>query len=63
VLGERHRKRVLTNYFAYYHRWRTHLSLEMDSPDPHEVHPTGRGRIAEVADVGGLHHHYEQVAG
>jgi len=32
VLGERHLKRVLTAYFRYDHRWRTHISLEMDSP-------------------------------
>ena len=28
VLNERHLKRILTGYFGYYHRWRTHLSLE-----------------------------------
>ena len=30
VLNDRHLKRILTDYFHYYHRWRTHLSLEMD---------------------------------
>ena len=62
VLGERHLKRVLTDYFRYYHRWRTHQSLEMDSPDSRETHPTDRGRVLEIDEVGGLHHHYERVA-
>ena len=28
ILGERHLRRLLTAYFGYYHRARTHLSLE-----------------------------------
>jgi hypothetical protein len=28
VLNERHLKRILIGYFSYYHRCRTHLSLE-----------------------------------
>jgi putative transposase len=32
VLGERHLRRILTAYFAYYHRARTHLSLDKDAP-------------------------------
>src|SRR5262249_51500257 len=30
VLNDRHLKRVLSAYITYYHRFRTHLSLEMD---------------------------------
>jgi len=33
VLNDRHLKRVLTGYFNYDHRWRTPLSLGMDSPE------------------------------
>jgi putative transposase len=62
VLNEQHLKQILTDYFRYYHRWRTHLALEMDSPDGQEAHSIDRGRVAEVAEVGGLHHHYERVA-
>jgi len=62
VLGERHLKRILSSYFAYYHGWRTHLSLDMDCPVPREVHTADRGRVVGIADVGGLHHHYERVA-
>src|SRR5882724_11991141 len=33
VLSERYLRRTLTAYFDYYHRWRTHLSLDVDCPD------------------------------
>ena len=33
VLGERHLRRILTRYFAYYHQARTHLALDKDAPD------------------------------
>lgn len=62
VLGERHLRRTLTAYFDYYHRWRTHLSLDMDCPDPRPVHPPDRGAVVAFPDVGGLHHHYERLA-
>ena len=62
VLGERHLKRLLSDYFRYYHRWRTHQALEMDSPEGRDTHSIDRGRVAEVAEVGGLHHHYERIA-
>jgi transposase InsO family protein len=62
VLGERHLRRILKDYFAYYHRWRTHQSLEMDSPEGRQTEPVDRGRVVEIDEVGGLHHHYERVA-
>ena len=62
VLNERHLKRILSPYFRYYHRWRCHQSLEMDCPRAREVHPIDRGRVIEIAHLGGLHHHYERVA-
>src|ERR671924_228333 len=34
VLHERHLRRLLTEYFRYYHDWRTHTALEMDCPVP-----------------------------
>ena len=61
VLNERHLRRVLTGYLDYYHRWRTHQSLEMDSPEHRAVHPADRGRVIEIAEIGGLHHHYERA--
>jgi putative transposase len=62
VLNERHLKRVISNYLDYYHRWRTHLSLEMDTPDPRPIQGPEVGCIVELPEVGGLHHHYERLA-
>jgi putative transposase len=62
VLSQRHLRRTLRAYFHYYHRWRTHLSLDMDCPDPRPVHPPDRGTVFEFPDIGGLHHHYERLA-
>ena len=33
VVNESHLRRVLTLYLCYYHRSRTHLGLEKDTPD------------------------------
>jgi hypothetical protein len=62
VLNERHLKRILTSYFEYYHRWRTHLSLGMDSPESRLVQVPALGKVVQFPEVGGLHHHYERLA-
>lgn len=62
VLNEKHLRRVLISYFRYYHRWRTHQSLEMDAPDPRPVQSSEDGRVIEIPEVGGIHHHYERIA-
>ncbi len=62
VLNERHLKRVLRGYFDYYHRWRTHLSLGMEAPVPRAVQAADQGEVRAIAEVGGLHHHYERRA-
>jgi transposase InsO family protein len=62
VVNERHLKRILTAYFRYYHCWRTHQALEMDCPESREVHPADCGRVVEIPEIGGLHHHYERVS-
>jgi hypothetical protein len=62
VLNASHARRILACYLLHYHRWRTHLSLEMDSPDSRPVHPPELGAVVEFAEVGGLHHHYERLA-
>ena len=62
VLNERHLKRVLSRYFEYYHHWRTHLSLSMDSPGSRPVQLPTQGEVIEYLEVGGLHHHYERRA-
>ena len=62
VLNERHLKRILTRYFDYYHRWRTHLSLGMDSPESRLVQAQALGKVVEFPEVGGFHHHCERLA-
>ena len=58
VLGERHLRRILTAYFAYYHRTRTHLSLEKDAPNGRRIEPPSLGPVLSIPEVGGLHHRY-----
>jgi putative transposase len=62
VLNDQHLGRVLTAYISYYHRYRTHLSLEMDCPQPRAVEPPEAGKVVALPEVGGLHHHYERQA-
>ncbi|HEY5869464.1 MAG TPA: integrase core domain-containing protein [Candidatus Tectomicrobia bacterium] len=62
VFHERHLTRILAHYFAYYHEWRTHLSLAMDCPEPRPIQHAERGKVIAVPELGGLHHHYERWA-
>lgn len=62
VLNKRHLRRILTRYFAYYHRARTHLSLEKDAPDTRPIARPAFGPIIQIPEVGGLHHRYERRA-
>jgi transposase InsO family protein len=62
VLGDRHLRRILARYFEYYHRARTHLSLDKDAPDLRPVELSEAGRIVEIPEVGGLHHRYARWA-
>ncbi len=62
VLSERHLRRTLTRYFAYYHRTRTHLSLEKDAPDMRPIQRPEVGAIVATPEVGGLHHRYARRA-
>jgi putative transposase len=62
VLGEQHLRGILTSYLAYYHRSRTHLSLDKDAPEPRAVQPPKLGPVVEFPEVGGLHHRYERRA-
>ena len=62
VLNERHLRRLMRAYLAYYNSSRPHQALENNSPVPREVQPPSRGRIRAVPEVGGLHHRYQRVA-
>ena len=62
VFGERHLRRILAGYLAYYHESRTHLSLEKDTPTPRRVQALTEGHVIAFPAVGGLHHRYERRA-
>ena len=62
VLNEQHLRRILSSYLEYYHRSRTHLSLDRNSPIAREIEPPERGRVIEIPQVGGLHHRYCRAA-
>ena len=59
---DRHLRRTLTRYFAYYPEARTHLSLDKDAPDGRSVERPERGRVISIREVGGLHHRYVRRA-
>jgi hypothetical protein len=60
VLGERHLRRVLESYVAYYNRSRTHLSLANDAPVSRSIETSGT--VIATPEVGGLHHRYSRRA-
>ena len=62
VLNERHLRRLLRSYLAYYHGSRTHLALGKDAPEPRAIEPAGAGHVVARPEVGGLHHRYERQA-
>ena len=62
VLNHRHLRRVLKEYFEYYHEARTHLGLGKDSPVPREVESLDSGPVVAEPMVGGLHHRYYRQA-
>ena len=62
VFDEEQLRRILESYFEYYHRVRPHRSLSHDSPIPRPVESPDRGKVIELPQVGGLHHHYSAVS-
>ena len=54
VLGEQHLRRILARYFSYYHRARTHLSLDKDAPDGRPIERPELGTIITIPEVGGF---------
>jgi transposase InsO family protein len=62
VLNRSHLYRLLQNYFAYYHHWRTHLGLDKDAPQARRVQLPDEGKIVAFPEVGGLHYRYERRA-
>ena len=62
VLSERHLRRALTGSFAYYHRSRTHLALQKDTPDARPIERPELRTVVQIPEVGGLHHRYVRRA-
>jgi putative transposase len=60
VFGENHLRRILTSYFVYYNRSRTHLALAGDAPVSRPIETTGD--VVALPMVGGLHHRYVRRA-
>jgi transposase InsO family protein len=58
VLDDRHLRRLLKTYLAYYNQWCTHRSLDGDAPESRSVHQAQPARTAELPAVHGLHHYY-----
>ena len=59
VLNERHLKRILKDYFDYYHQDRTHLGLDKDTPSERPVQEKPpNGKVVALPRLGGLHHRY-----
>jgi transposase InsO family protein len=59
VFGERHLRRLLADYVAYYISKRVHTHLG-DSPEgrPTEIRPSPAASVVGLLRVGGLHHRY-----
>ena len=62
VFNDNHLRRLLKDYFRYYHESRTHLSLNKDAPECREIQSNKLDRIIQIPQVGGLHHRYERRA-
>ena len=62
VINDNHLRRLLKEYFRYYHESRTHLSLDKDSPHSRAVQSNKSEHIIQISQVGGLHHRYERRA-
>ncbi len=60
ILGERSLHQYVSMYTDYYHRWRTHMALGKDAPEPRRTQRRTDGLVVEFRELGGLHHHYER---
>ncbi len=62
VFNARHLRKILRQYFDYYHESRTNLGLEKDCPVSREVQEPQIGEIRSEPVLGGLHHRYFREA-
>ena len=59
IFGERHLRQILTSYFSYYNKTRTHLSLDKDAPLPRAIQRCGTVAVTPI--LSGLHHQYARI--
>jgi transposase InsO family protein len=59
VFGDAHLRRILVAYTGYYNKFRTHLSLDKDSPAYRPIQSLGH--LTEQPILGGLHHQYCRI--
>ena len=61
VFNERHLRRLLREYVAYYHDDRTHLGLGKATPAGRPVtrRRDGEAEVVALPRLGGLHHRYD----
>jgi putative transposase len=62
VFNERCLQRHLRKFLDYYHRSRTHLGLQKDTPESRPVQSIEAGSVISIPVMGGLHHRYERRA-
>jgi putative transposase len=64
VLSERHLKRPMNEYLAYYHEDRTHLGLGKQTPMGKKAvgRVTEGGTVLSLPGLGGLHHRHDPAA-
>ena len=63
IFGERHLRRVLTEYAAHYNMQRPHRALQLRPPRPESPVPKPvRGTIRRRPVLGGLINQYEPAA-
>jgi transposase InsO family protein len=62
VFNESSLYRHLRDFLDYYHRARTHLGLQKDTPEPRPIQSAETGPVISIPKVGGLHHRYERRA-
>ena len=62
IFTEGQLRKILKEFFDYYHRIRPHKSLADDSPDGREIEDDMEKKIVAFPVLGGLHHHYAREA-
>ena len=62
VFNEASLRRTLCLYIDYYHRSRTHLAVEKDSPEPRTIQPPKLGPVVSVPKSAGSHRYERRAA-